>query len=104
MESKGTIVDGEDKEVKDRCNACLIMAMSLSFDDSPEALLVTCRILLSTISTCSCSPLCSHISFLAGNPRITSQEIFAPFPTSTRWRVGVTCSESGARIRNVIPC
>ena len=84
VESKGTIVDGEDKEVKDRCNACLIKVMSLSFCDIPEAFLVTCRILLSVISRCICSPLCSQISFLAGNPRITSQEILAPFPTSTR--------------------
>ena len=49
VESKGTIVDGEDKEVKDRCNACLIIVMSLSFGDIPEAFSVTCRILLSII-------------------------------------------------------
>ena len=104
VDSRGTIVDVEDKEVKDRCNACLIIVMSLSFGDIAEAFSVTCRILLSIIWTCICCPLCSQIIFLAGNPRITSQEMVAPFPTSTRWRVGVTCSESGAKIWDVVQC
>ena len=102
VDSRGTIVDVVDKEVKDRCNTCLMIVMSLSFVDIPEAFLVTCRILLSIFWTCICSPLCSQISFLAGNPRITLQEMVPPFPTSTRWRVGVTCSESGAKIWNAI--
>ena len=49
VDCEGTIVDVDDKEVKDRCNACLIIVMSLSFGDIPEAFSVTCRILLSII-------------------------------------------------------
>ena len=49
VDSRGTIVDVVDKDVKDRCNACWMIVMSLSFGEIPEAFLVTCRILLSII-------------------------------------------------------
>ena len=49
VDSEGAIVDVDDKEMKDRCNACLIIVISFSFSDIPEAFSVTCRILLSII-------------------------------------------------------
>ena len=94
----GKFVDKEDN--RDVTNSFLSLLIPLSFCAIMEALFVACKKLVSKFSACICFPLWSHKNFRTGNPCIMSQEIAVAFPTSTLWRVGDTCKDSGAKNQN----